>query len=186
MLLIALPIAILYGIIVALMMKKKGHIGVAKLAGIAGSALGYIVGAIIDLHFLPEETHEFTVGTDPMAAIEEMRAFRAERGEEWAKIIGVAIGAITGCWLGYRYGSSTVLVCSSFLGSLMVVKGLSTFFWTEHWPTFSKALNAEFASDRTEFWVFAGLFFACWLLGLTIQCCKCPHNKAFHEEGADL
>lgn len=101
---------------------------------------------------------------------------------QWGKIVGNTVGTMTGVYLGIKNGDKCVLVASSFIGSMMVVKGLSCFFWDTHWPTVSQALAQEFKTGQTEFWILIGIFVVHWIVSFFVQLSKCMGEAQEEEE----
>lgn len=148
MLCVSAGLGILAAIIIFLVTSKKRWIALGIISGAAGAMLGYFIGSIID---------------------EQLWDHKDMTRNEWGKILGHTIGAVTGVILGSKCGDKVLLICSTFFGSVMVIEGLSTFVWTEHWPTFSQALDTEFKPEASEFWILLAGFGVLWIGSLIFQ-----------------
>ena len=58
------------------------------------------------------------------------------------------VGAILGFVLGKRFGGPAVNLVTSFIGSYLVTKALTMFFWTEHWPSDAAIMAGDVDYDN--------------------------------------
>ena len=98
-------------------------------------------------------------------------------GPEYAFWILAILFAILGWFLAIKHGILLVNLCTSFIGSFCFVRGLSCFFWTEHWPTEEDIINGNIEKSGWEFYVFLVILVVCTIAAFQYQKRQAPHAE---------
>lgn len=56
--------------------------------------------------------------------------------------------AIAGFFIGKKLGGPAINAVTSFIGSYLVTKALTMFFWTDHWPSDSDIMNGTINTEE--------------------------------------
>lgn len=81
----------------------------------------------------------------------------------WLMWVLVVVGGIVGLAGGWRMGKDVVELATSFIGSYLMMRALTCFFWTEHWPNESEIINGTMPDNLGyQFWIFV-----VFLVGMT-------------------